>query len=208
MCLCQGFINLTQLNTAQLSARCCLLLQPSQIPLFPDLAPNHVVLPVLQFWLEQDYYWIFTISQRSCGKVMFSVMFLSVQYDRYSWRNRLVPSPLHGATGIGSPWLQFSLLLISRTALDIRHVPLPHVALFSLALPPATDIWWPSLETFSNLFTWGLVLTSGSHWSTYSWQAGGTHPTGLLSCTMFFSVVYKSRFSLIHSSTDLNSNFH
>ena len=53
MCLCQGFINLTQLNTAQLSA-CCLLLQSSQIPLFPDLAPNHVVLPVSQFWLEQD----------------------------------------------------------------------------------------------------------------------------------------------------------
>ena len=28
-----------------------------------------------------------------------------------------------------------------------------------------------------------LVLTpSGSHQNTYGWQAGGTHPTGMLSC--------------------------
>ena len=51
-------------------------------------------------------------------------------------------------------------------------------------LPPVTDIWWLSLETCSNLFTWWptptqspLVLTpSGGH------LAGGTHPTAILSC--------------------------
>ena len=54
-----------------------------------------------------------------------------------------------------------------------------------------TDIWWSSLVTCSNLLTWGhtpapsppLVLTfSGGHWNTYVWQAGGTLPTGVLSC--------------------------
>ena len=51
---------------------------------------------------------------------------------------------------------------------------------------PACDIWWPSLETCSNLFiephcTDPLVLTSGGYRSMYSWQAGGMHPTGMLS---------------------------
>ena len=47
------------------------------------------------------------------------------------------------------------------------------------------DIWLPSLETCSNLFIGphctGLVpvLTSGR---MYSWQAGTTHLTGMLSC--------------------------
>ena len=49
--------------------------------------------------------------------------------------------------------------------------------------PPTSEIWWPSLETCSNFFTWGPlpVLTSGGR-STHGWQAGGTHPTGMLSC--------------------------
>ena len=42
-------------------------------------------------------------------------------------------------------------------------------------LLPATDIWCLSLETYSNLFTWGpapLVLTSSNgFWNTYGWQA-------------------------------------
>ena len=36
--------------------------------------------------------------------------------------------------------------------------------------PPTGNIWWPSLETCSKLFTSGapsLVLTSGGYWSTY-----------------------------------------
>ena len=32
-----------------------------------------------------------------------------------------------------------------------------------------------------------LVLTSGGHQSTYSWQAGGTHPTGMLSSSIKYS---------------------
>ena len=52
-------------------------------------------------------------------------------------------------------------------------------------LSPATNMWWPSLETFSNLFTWGPPLSTGTDicdWSMYGWQADGTHPPGMLSC--------------------------
>ena len=50
---------------------------------------------------------------------------------------------------------------------------------------PTTDIWWSSLENCSNLFTLGptpaLILThSGGHQDMYGWQAGGTHPIGML----------------------------
>ena len=54
---------------------------------------------------------------------------------------------------------------------------------------PPSDIWWPRLETCLNLFTWGSltpkVQISGGYWGTYSWQAGGKHPTGMLSCWCF-----------------------
>ena len=54
-----------------------------------------------------------------------------------------------------------------------------------MALPPASDIWWPRLQTCSKLFTCGPpprppVLRCGS---TYGQNVGGMHPTGLLSCT-------------------------
>ena len=67
--------------------------------------------------------------------------------------------------------------------------PPPHPILRDMGpryLPPATDTWWSSLETCSNLFTWGptpIVLTpSGGHWNMYSWQACDTHPTEMLYC--------------------------
>ena len=48
----------------------------------------------------------------------------------------------------------------------------------------ATDIWQQTLETCLNLFTWGPpgVTSGGVCQSTYGLQAGGTHPTGMLSC--------------------------
>ena len=52
---------------------------------------------------------------------------------------------------------------------------------------PANDIWWPSLETCSSLFTSELPpSTSADTWwllrHVRSTQADGTHPTGMLSC--------------------------
>ena len=57
---------------------------------------------------------------------------------------------------------------------------------------PASDIWWPSLETCSNLFhgpdcTGRLpVLTSGGHWGMFGWQVSSKHPTEMLSCFYYF----------------------
>ena len=54
--------------------------------------------------------------------------------------------------------------------------------------PPASDIWWSSLETCPNSFHWGPasppvpVLTCGSHRSMYGWQACGMHTTAMLFC--------------------------
>ena len=49
---------------------------------------------------------------------------------------------------------------------------------------PASDIWWSSLKTCSNLFTWGptpcywhLVVATKTH----KWESGGMHLTGMLS---------------------------
>ena len=54
---------------------------------------------------------------------------------------------------------------------------------------PNTDIWWPRLETCSNLFTWRPTppqgaLVSVGYWSTYGWQVDGTRPAGILSCCL------------------------
>ena len=52
---------------------------------------------------------------------------------------------------------------------------------------------WRPVQTFSFGFTVQgpnpspMVLTSGGHQSTYSWQAGGTHPTEELSCFYLIS---------------------
>ena len=52
---------------------------------------------------------------------------------------------------------------------------------------PASDIWWPSLEICSNLFTSGRTPTGADIWSLLkhirSAQAGSTHPPGMLSCS-------------------------
>ena len=127
---------------------------------------------------------------------MFSVVFMSVQCDHYSWRNRLVPSSLPGATGIGSPWLQSSRhqTCLPRTS-DIKDFPGHQTCAppsRGPVLPDPAPCYWHLMAITRYLFKIvhlrapPVVLTSGSHWSTYSWQAGGTHPTGMLSCTMFF----------------------
>ena len=35
-----------------------------------------------------------------------------------------------------------------------------------------------------------MILTSGGHQSTYSWQAGGTHPPGMLFVSIIFYSLY------------------
>ena len=49
---------------------------------------------------------------------------------------------------------------------------------------PASDIWWQSLKTGSNLYTSGPP--NANIWWLLKYvclmKAGGTHPTGVLSC--------------------------
>ena len=64
----------------------------------------------------------------------------------------------------------------------------PHCTRTPQALPPSvSDIWWARLET---LRTKSLVLTPTGYWRRYGWQAGGTHPTRMLSCLQIVSRVH------------------
>ena len=60
---------------------------------------------------------------------------------------------------------------------------------------PASDIWWPSLETCSNLFIGPhctaplpVVLIFGDHQSTFDWQSGGTLEQGNVFTSICHSV--------------------
>ena len=106
------------------------------------------------------------LSFRSGG----SGVFVTITHDRY------LPPPLKWDLGTYPP-------APAPPNRGPRYLPLP---------TPATDIWWLSLESCPNLFTWEpthpLVLTpSGGHWNTDGWQAGSMHPTGMLS--FFFHII-------------------
>ena len=115
-----------------------------------------------------------------CGKVMLSVMCLSLCLSTGEWGSYVTIT--HDALDLttqGPP----SLALVK----IYFFCPLGHQTwdLLPQAHPSLTNIWWPSLETSSNLFTWDphpqeWRLVTG-HWSTSGFQAGNTHPTGMLS---------------------------
>ena len=78
---------------------------------------------------------------------------------------------------------------VSPLPLDIRSGVSPSPCYWHLvvttreSLAPATDIWWSSQQNCSNVFTWG----PNPHWNwnlVAATEAGGTHPTGMLSCTL------------------------
>ena len=100
---------------------------------------------------------LFTAHQRSWGKVMFSLMCVCL------------------STGV---WDRGTHVTITYDTLDLTALdPVAQLPpLWTLGLT-ASDIWWPSLETCSNLFTWGppcsidiwCLLASGRY-SSY-WNA-------------------------------------
>ena len=122
-------------------------------------------------WVNVNIY-IITTRQRSCGKVMFSPVSICSQgvtmwpLPMMHWTSLYRTMPPDCETSDHQPW-------------D------PHPPPRQTWDPPAINIWWPSLENCSNLFIRGSppppVLRSGG-WSSYGWQAGGMHPTGMLSC--------------------------
>ena len=128
--------------------------------------------------------------QRRCLKVMVSLVCVSVH------RGRSLVTITHDALALtvqdplalafppsrhGDPW--------PWSPLPCMGTPGPTSSRYGTWYPPASDIWWPSLEICSSLFTSGspstLVLISGGHWSRCGWQAGVKHPTGMLVALVF-----------------------
>ena len=104
---------------------------------------------------------IFIARQRSCRKVMFSVVCVCLFGGGVSCD--------HYLTGLPISWTP------TRYGTFLYRDP----------WPPVSDIWWPSLRTCSRLFTPPTPATVADIW----WQllknipsADGTHPTGMLSC--------------------------
>ena len=68
--------------------------------------------------------------------------------------------------------------------------------------PPGSDVWWPSLETCSNLFTSG-PSTHVDIWRILKHillaQVGGTHPSGMLSWLMQW--YYRSHLCNLHHNS-------
>ena len=117
---------------------------------------------------------IFTARQRSCEKLMYSDVSLHqavLSMEVLMWQ---YPSCIE----LRCIW-PFQTLVPQTSDMGAPALSSPH----------ASDIWWPSLQTCSNLFTWGPpspVQTSGDHQSMYGCSACGTHPTRILSCFSYF----------------------
>ena len=86
---------------------------------------------------------IITARQQSCGKVMFSFVSVCLQ----AWGP--IVTIKHDALDLtiqGPPWTRDLTIQGPQPSLNMG----PHCTGASL---PAYDIWWPQLETCSNLFT-------------------------------------------------------
>ena len=84
----------------------------------------------------------------------------------------------------GSPLLPPSTPLVASGGQDQKPVQT-----CSLEDPAISGIWWPRLETHSILFTWGPLwywLLLIGYWSKYGGWVSSTHPTGMLSCYIYF----------------------
>ena len=115
---------------------------------------------------------IITTRQRICREVIFSVM--SVHHSVHSQGWSMWSLPMMHWTSLYSP----TLVLVS----DPKFCP--HGTSLDRDLP-ASGIWWPSLETFSNLFTWGLPLHC---WHLLAIEA---HMVGiLLECFLVFIIYW------------------
>ena len=117
---------------------------------------------------------IITTLQRSCRKVMFSVMSVCHSVNTSPCDHYHDPFDLT-VQGLPPSWTS-----------DMGH-PHPQICHGTPPAPaplPASDIWWPSpVQTCSLEDLHPTVIKSaGHHWSTYGWQAGGAHPTEMLSC--------------------------
>ena len=109
----------------------------------------------------------FTARQRSCGKVMFSLVSVCL-FTRW----RVSPCDHY-------PWFIGSLCTATPPPIPCYNPP-RHETWDSLALLTASDTWWPSLETCSNLFTWGpspppprilVTMRCTSYWNAFLFKS-------------------------------------
>ena len=121
-----------------------------------DEQSSKIVSATFRYWLNLS---LTIVRQRSCGKVMFSVVSVCSQGKR------------GGVPMLPLPIMHWNSLYIP-PPLDIRH-----------GTPPASDIWWPSLETCSDLFTSGPL--PNQYWHLVATEAhtvckrAGVHLTGM-----------------------------
>ena len=117
---------------------------------------------------------VITIRQRSCRKVMFSVM--SVCLSFHPQGGPMWPLPIMHWTSL--------------------YRVLPPCRGTHLCTGPtlASDIWWPRLDTCSNSFTWGfpMVLTSGGGYCRSIYSHCKQAVSILLECFLVFFVFFIS----------------
>ena len=128
---------------------------------------------------------LITARQRSCGKLVFSqvsvILFRGVPYDHYP--SCIGPHCTAHSQPRPCPPYHIKQGPLAQSLSPGHHIrqgrPAP-----TCPWPLTSDIWWPLMETCSDLFTCGppLILISGDHQSMYSWQIGSMHPTIMLSC--------------------------
>ena len=91
-------------------------------------------------------------------------------------------------------WLLWPILSWEHPSNDGIRFPYDHYRwCFGPHCKPHNRFWPPGPSPPSKHWTWelpppridSLLVTSGGHQSTYSWQVGGTHPTGMLSCCIW-----------------------
>ena len=147
---------------------------------------------------------IFPTRQQSCWKVMFSVVCPLVKHSVYS-RGPMWPLPMihwtsphrDPLTPVLSPWTLDLTVQGPPSLLPPGHgtslyrdptAPPPNMEPHCTGTPSPThavDIWWPRLETCSDLFTMGSPTVVDIWWllkHIQSTQVGGTHLTGILPC--------------------------
>ena len=150
---------------------------------------------------------IFTARKRSCGKVMFSQASVrsqrrvgisyAISWDRSHGR---VPPSLTWTSDLGTyPCFSPPPSLPSSPCPLPLPCPPPDIRPGNLPLLPATDIWWLSLETCSNVFTRRPMPSPYWYWhlvvATKTCKVGKYH-TGMLSCFLSFLIVHYHFFNL------------
>ena len=133
---------------------------------------KHTIKEPYKRTLKWHFIWLVTDRQRSCGKVMFLLVSVCLFMGREEVLN----------------------VTITHDTLDLTlQGPSPRHQIWDY--PPvlsssASDIWWPSLETYSNFFIWTPTPPPSTDiwWPKHIWLASGWYASyWMLSCLHLIS---------------------